>query len=98
MLGGMQTIIQLLYGWIPVILAVGSFVGSALVSWKIRSLVHCFLSGIIFIAVFSAVFMLYRIFYLDARASYLPHFIIVAAFAVFAAQGFSYFSHRHDVT
>ena len=92
----MKTFVEILYGWLPAIFAVGSLTGSALVSWKVRHFVHYCLSGIIFAAVFFGLFSLYRIFFLGAYASYLPHFVILGAFTVFALQGFSYFSHRHD--
>ena len=94
----MKTVVEILYGWLPAIFAVGSLTGSALVSWKAQIFVHYCLSGVVFAAVFFALFSLYRIFYLGAYASYLPHFIILGAFIIFALQGFSYFSRRHDAT
>ena len=72
----MSTGVAIIYGLLPTIFAVGSLAGSVLVSWKARSFAHYCLSGIVFVAAFSSLLMLYDIFYLDGRASYVPHYVV----------------------
>src|ERR1039458_6251840 len=100
--------IMLEYGWLPAMLAVGSLVGSALVSWRARSVFHCCLSVVIFACVIWSLFTIYQMFCLDEqkvrgivfmgrlRWNFIPLLTSLAVFIIFAAQAFYRLGRRSD--
>ena len=104
----MRTFLYILYIWMPVLVAIGSVVGSGLVSWRYRGVIHVCLSLIVAVLVVGALFYFYRIFYLDEREAgvivifgrehlnFIPYFAIVGAFIIFAAQGFYVLRDKTD--
>jgi hypothetical protein len=98
--------IMLEYGWLPAMLAVGSLVGSALVSWRARTVFHCCLSVVIFACVFWSLFTIYRMFCLDEvrgivfmgreRWNFIPLLTSLAVFIIFAVQAFYVLGRRSD--
>jgi hypothetical protein len=104
----MRAIFYILYVWLPAFAAVFSVVGSALISWRHRGVVHGCLSLIASLLVVGALITLYRIFYLDEHQAavivvfgrehlnYMPHFAIFGAFIIFATQGFYVLSLKTD--
>jgi len=106
----MRTFVYILYIWMPVLVAVGSVVGSGIISWRHRGVIHFCLSLIVTGLVVGALFYFYRMFYLDERAAgvvvifgrehfnFMPHFAIYGAFSIFASQGFYVLSNKTDAT
>ncbi len=100
--------IYALYGWLPALIAIVSAVGSGLVAWRQRSLVHACLTLVVCLLSCWALFTLYRIFFLDEAnlvvisgrvyRNYLPHFAIFVAFTIFACQGFYSLCVSSDAT
>src|SRR6516164_1548242 len=80
----------------PAMFAVGSLVGSALLSWRTRSVFHFCVTGALFVGVFCSLFVLYDIFRLGGEASFRPHILIATLFAVFAGQAFYVLRRRPD--
>lgn len=87
-----------IYIWFPTLIGIVSVIGSSLISWRQRSLVHGGLSLGVFACVFWSLFTLYRMFGIPedrigfvvfmgrVQVNFVPYLVTLVAFGIFYAQ------------
>ena len=87
----------LLWGLLPALVAVASWLGSFLIAVRARSLGQWIATTLVFAGVVWSLLCLHKIFVVGAWPTFLPHIVIAVAVFIVATQALLIRRRRQDV-
>jgi hypothetical protein len=76
----------LIWGFLPTAFAISAMLVSGVVAWRSHNIAHWCASVVVLAGVVWSLFVLYRIFILNAWPTYLPHYAIAGVAIVAGIQ------------